>query len=136
MRTVGETRFGVYDRPLIESALARPRHAAVYEEADLLRQASTLLFGLIKNHPWEGGNKRSATLLTDIFLRWNGFRIASSNPAIVDMCLKIESDEWTVAAFHDFMVSFKIPSTAILPTLLDDDGVLYFGRIDRAEERV
>jgi len=57
MRRIGETRFGVFDRNLIESALARPNNAALYENADVIRQASTLVFGLIKSHPWEGGNK-------------------------------------------------------------------------------
>ena len=52
MKTWGETRFGVESRDLIESALARPKHAAVYEKADIVRQAATLCFGLIKNHPW------------------------------------------------------------------------------------
>jgi prophage maintenance system killer protein len=41
LRKLGETRFGVFDRNLIESALARPQHAATYENADLIRQAST-----------------------------------------------------------------------------------------------
>jgi hypothetical protein len=31
MRRLGETHFGVLDRALIESALARPRHAATFE---------------------------------------------------------------------------------------------------------
>ena len=48
MRYFGESQFGVDDRTLIESALARPKHAAVYENADLIRQAATLCFGLIK----------------------------------------------------------------------------------------
>ena len=51
MRRLGETRFGVFDRNLIESALARPNNAANYENADVIRQASTLVFGLIKSHP-------------------------------------------------------------------------------------
>lgn len=72
MRKIGETRFGVFDRNLIESALARPKHAAAYENADIIRQASTLLYGLIKNHPWEGGNKRTATFLMNLFLKRNG----------------------------------------------------------------
>ncbi len=37
MRKIGETRFGVFDRNLIESALARPKHAAIYENADIIR---------------------------------------------------------------------------------------------------
>ncbi|MBX3290369.1 MAG: type II toxin-antitoxin system death-on-curing family toxin [Acidobacteria bacterium] len=96
MRKVGETRFGVFDSDLIESALARPKHAAVYENADLIRQAATLLFGLIKSHPWEGGNKRTATLLTNLFLKRNGTKLTASVPDIIDMCLKVEADEWKV----------------------------------------
>ncbi len=57
IRFYGEERIGVYDRTLIESALARPKHAAFYENADIIRQAATLCYGLIKNHPWNGGNK-------------------------------------------------------------------------------
>jgi hypothetical protein len=71
MRRRGETRFGVFEPALIKSALARPRHAAIYENADLFRQAATLCFGLIKNHPWAGGNKRTATFLNQDTQHWN-----------------------------------------------------------------
>lgn len=63
MRYYGEVRYGVADRTLVESALARPQQAAAYENADLIRQAATWCFGLIKNHPWIGGNKRTATVI-------------------------------------------------------------------------
>ena len=52
MRFAGETRIGVYDRDLLRSALARPKHSSSYENADIVRQAATLYFGFIKNHPW------------------------------------------------------------------------------------
>lgn len=96
MRRVGETRFGVFDKNLVESAISRPRHAAAFQEADLIRQAATLLFGLIKNHPWEGGNKRTATFLTTVFLKRNGMRLVSNTDEIVETCLKIEADDWKV----------------------------------------
>ena len=51
MRRWREVRFGVDRRDLLESALARPQQAARYENADLARQAATLCFGLVKNHP-------------------------------------------------------------------------------------
>lgn len=51
MKLLGETRYGVDHKSLIESALARPQQAAIYENADLIRQSATLYFGLIKNHP-------------------------------------------------------------------------------------
>jgi prophage maintenance system killer protein len=48
MREVGEVRYGIDRKDLLKSALARPQQAAVYEDADLIRQAATLYFGLIK----------------------------------------------------------------------------------------
>jgi death-on-curing protein len=87
MRFFGETNIGVFDRTLAESALARPRHAAEYEGADLIRQAATLCFGLIKNHPWVGGNKRTATAVTIMFLLKNGARLVSSTKDNIEMVL-------------------------------------------------
>ena len=96
MRLLGETQYGVFDRALIESALARPRHAVAYEGADLIRQAATLCYGLIRNHPWVGGNKRTATALIDEFLFRNGVEISASILEILDLVLAVEADRWGV----------------------------------------
>jgi prophage maintenance system killer protein len=48
MRQLDEVRYGVFDRTLIESALARPQQAAAYSNGDLYEQAATLCFGLTK----------------------------------------------------------------------------------------
>ena len=103
MRRVGETRFGVFDRNLIESALSRPQNAAVYENADIIRQAATLVFGLIKNHPWEGGNKRTATFLMSIFLKRNGWKLKTEISEIVKMVLAVESDTWKVDEIESWL---------------------------------
>ncbi len=92
MRQVGETRCGTFERSLIESALARPRQAAVYENADIIRQAATLYFGLIKNHPWVGGNKRTASILVDEFLFRNQVGIRASVKENIQLVLAIESN--------------------------------------------
>jgi death on curing protein len=96
MRLLGETQYGVFDRALIESALARPRHAVAYEGADLIRQAATLCYGLIRNHPWVGGNKRTATALIDEFLFRNGVEISASILEILELVLAVEADRWGV----------------------------------------
>jgi len=44
MRDWGEVRYGVFDRALLESTLARPQQSAVFENADLIQQAATPLF--------------------------------------------------------------------------------------------
>lgn len=96
MRRVGEERFGVFDRSLIDSALSRPKHAAKYENADTIRQAATLFYGLIKSHPWVGGNKRTATLLMVKFLRRNGVTLKAETSELVDLCLSTESGKFEV----------------------------------------
>lgn len=105
MRRVGEDRFGVFDKRLVESAINRPRHAAAFENADVVRQAATLLFGLIKDHPWEGGNKRTATFLTRLFLKRNGYRLVVEIEGVVEACLRIESDEWKVDEIDSWLRS-------------------------------
>ena len=96
MRRLGESHFGVFDRSLLESALARPQHAATFERADIIRQAATLCFGLIKNHPWLGGNKRTATILVDRFLHLNGLELRTTVHETVEMVLAVEADRWDV----------------------------------------
>jgi len=91
-----ETHCGIFSRHLIESALARPQQAATWENADLPRQAATLCFGLIKTHPWIGGNKRTATFLTEKFLNLNGHEIMASASEILELVQAVEADQWDV----------------------------------------
>ncbi len=103
MFELGETRIGIADSTLIESALARPKHAANYENADIIRQAATLCFGLIKNHPWHGGNKRTATALTDSFLYRNGYDLQTNLQEIIELSLNIESDTWKIDEIENWL---------------------------------
>jgi len=62
------------DRPLLESAVNRPCDRWwLGQEDDLLRLATSLLYGLAKNHPFEQGNKRTATVTALMFLEANGY---------------------------------------------------------------
>lgn len=103
MKSWDETRSRVDHRSLIESALARPKHAAIYENADIIRQAATLLFGLIKNHPWRGGNKRTATHLTEAFLEVNDYSLEYEVEEIIEMVLAVESDALKVDEIENWL---------------------------------
>ncbi len=103
MRLSGETHYGVFDRDLVESALARPRQAAAYESADLIRQAATLCYGLIKNHPWVGGNKRTATAITNEFLKLNGRRIVALTGEVIRLVLSVEREEYSVDEIESWL---------------------------------
>lgn len=103
MKMWGETRCGVESRELIESALARPKHSVVYENADMIRQAATLCFGLIKNHPWTGGNERTASFIMEEFLFRNGFELIATSKDLYEMVLAVESDAWEVDEIENWL---------------------------------
>src|SRR5207253_8683170 len=105
MRFLGETHYGVFSRELVASALGRPQHAAAYDKADLIQQAATLLFGLIKNHPWVGGNKRTATALTQLFLKRNGYRIVAARMDVLELVFAVESDRWQTTEIESWLRS-------------------------------
>lgn len=57
----------------LESALARPLHAAVYEpNRHATYLAATLSYGIINGHPFLDGNKRTAFFLANEYLRAQG----------------------------------------------------------------
>jgi death-on-curing protein len=56
----------------LESAIHRPRWAAHYEGADLVRQTVLLAVGISQAQAFEEGNKRAAFAAADAFLRLNG----------------------------------------------------------------
>jgi death on curing protein len=103
IQLMGEPRRGVFDRSLVESALSRPRQAAAYENADLVRQAATLCYGLIKNHPWLGGNKRTATAIVNEFRKRNDLALAASIAETLELVLAVEADRWDVDEIEDWL---------------------------------
>jgi death on curing protein len=109
MRFTGDTIYGVFDRSLVESALARSQQVAAYEKADIIRQAATLCYGLIKNHPWIGGNKRTATAIVREFLKRNRIKLVSPTSDIVEMVLAVESDRWEVDEIETWLRQHAIP---------------------------
>jgi death on curing protein len=92
-----ETYYGVLNEGLLRSALARPQNAAQYEQADGLRQAAYLFHGLLMNHGFSQGNKRTAYLALEWFMMANGLGVLdASDEDIVSMCYTAENEKWTV----------------------------------------
>lgn len=85
----------------LESALERPRNAAAYEEADLVEQAGTLLWGLVRNHPFVDGNKRTALVVTRVFLRLNGHDLDMSDDEKFDLVIGIANGGMSVEQAAD-----------------------------------
>jgi death-on-curing protein len=77
------------DWNLLESALHRPRTAAYYEAATLARQAATLLWGIVENHPFHDGNKRTGWVAMRTFLLANGWTIAATEDEKFDLVIGV-----------------------------------------------
>ncbi|EFL51140.1 death-on-curing family protein [Solidesulfovibrio fructosivorans JJ]] len=71
---------GVRDLGLLESALARPEQLVVHENPDLFDLAATYAHGIVRNHPFVDGNKRTAYVVCMLFLRLHGGRIEIPGP--------------------------------------------------------
>ena len=71
---------GVRDFGALESALARPRNRLAYgkKKPSLARLAAAYAFGIMKNHPFVDGNKRTALVIAFAFLDVNGIEINAS----------------------------------------------------------
>ena len=67
---------GVRDPGGLDSALARPRNRWEYGEDDLAALAAAYAFGIVRNHPFVDGNKRSGWVVSGLFLDLNGFELA------------------------------------------------------------
>lgn len=96
IRYLGEERYGIFNRSLVESTLVRPQQAAALENANLVRQAATLLYGLVKNHPWVGGSKRTAMVVVEYFLFRNGMELVAATEDLIELTLSVESNKWKV----------------------------------------
>jgi death-on-curing protein len=64
---------GLRDQGLLESALDRPRNLLAHEpRSSIFQIAATMCIGIVKDHPFSDGNKRTALLTTRAFLYLNG----------------------------------------------------------------
>jgi death-on-curing protein len=64
---------GVRDAGLLDSALAKPKQRHAYQQdSSIFELAAAYSLGIIKNHPFVDGNKRTAFTLAAIFLELNG----------------------------------------------------------------
>src|SRR5450759_2956161 len=93
----------VRDLNLLESALARPQNEAAYESAGLSRQAGTLLWGIAKNHPFRDGNKRTAFVVMQAFLRANGLTTVASEDDTYDLVIAVAQGDLEVDAVEQWI---------------------------------
>lgn len=75
---------GLRDEALLLSSLARPRNRAAYDkDATLFDLAAEYGAGIVGNHPFVDGNKRTGLLAAVVFLSLNGYNLKADEADIV-----------------------------------------------------
>ena len=97
---------GVRDAALLESALARPRHQFAYRRSPkLIGMAAAYTAGIIRNHPFVDGNKRTGFLVGVLFLELNGYRFIASEEEATQAVLDLASGKIAEAAFARWLAA-------------------------------
>ena len=85
-------KAGLRDEGLLDSALVRPRQIFSYDDPDLFDLAAAYVNGIVRNHPFIDGNKRTAFMTGYDFLFQNGKTLnapeAEAAQAILDLATK------------------------------------------------
>jgi death-on-curing protein len=80
---------GVRDEELLESALNRPRHLFTSGTPSLEELAAAYAAGIVKNHPFIDGNKRSGFMAAALFLEINGLSFRAPEIEVVERTLAL-----------------------------------------------
>jgi death-on-curing protein len=99
----------ILKRNELESACARPRNMYHYrEQENVVALAVALLAGIVQNHPFEQGNKRTALVGARNFLQSNGYDIGVSDerlgPLIMDFVNGHLEEDDLVDALEDHLI--------------------------------
>lgn len=87
---------GIRDQGLFESALARPQNVYAYEpDADVARLAAAYAFGISSNHCFIDGNKRTALMVSFLFVEKNGYQMTASETDAYQTFMKLAAGEMT-----------------------------------------
>ena len=86
---------GLRDEGMLESAMNAPFQSFAGEEVylSLQQKAARLCFGLVKNHPFIDGNKRTGTHAMLVFLALNGIELDYTQEELSGVILSLAAGE-------------------------------------------
>jgi death on curing protein len=95
---------GFRDEGAFEASLARPLHLHTYEpESDLPRLAAAYGFGIVKNHPFNDGNKRTGFLAIGLFLGINGQELTADPIEAIAVIMRLAEGKLTETSLAEWI---------------------------------
>ncbi|MFW5681419.1 MAG: type II toxin-antitoxin system death-on-curing family toxin [Phycisphaeraceae bacterium] len=95
---------GLRDPGMLSSAMAMPKTAfgGQFMHESIPAMAAAYAFHLVLNHPFHDGNKRVGFLVSDVFLRANGYQLDVVDDELIDLFLRLAAGEIT----KDYLISW------------------------------
>ena len=90
---------GIRDEGLLDSALGKPMNLFAYGEPAIYDLAASFVYGLVKNHPFLDGNKRTGFVTGVLFLALNGYRLTAGEADAAIRTLALAAGEMTEKAY-------------------------------------
>ena len=90
---------GIRDEGLLESALSRPQQFFHYGEPTVFECAACYAHGIVKNHPFVDGNKRTGFMAAYTFLGINGQWLQATETEAVLQTLGLAAGEISESEF-------------------------------------
>lgn len=95
---------GLRSPELLQSALARPRHHHAYASSpDIVEMATLYTAGIVRNHPFIDGNKRTGFVVGVLFLELNGFHFKASEEDATQAIMGLAGSTLDEAAYTAFL---------------------------------
>jgi death-on-curing protein len=90
---------GLRDEGLLESALSKPQNLLGFGSPTPAELAASCAFGIIMNHPFIDGNKRTGFLVAATFLELNGLEFIAPEESVVIKTLALAAGELKEAGY-------------------------------------
>ena len=95
---------GLRDEALLQSALARPRQLYAYTDTpDIIDMAAAYTGGIVRNHAFVDGNKRTGFMVGILFLELNGYRFNATEEAATQAVLELAAGTLDEAGYTAFL---------------------------------
>jgi len=94
---------GLRDEALLQSVLGRPLNHFAYESTDIVELAAKYTAGIVQNHPFVDGNKRTGFVVGVLFLELNGYRFTASEEAAAQAVLELAAGTLGENGFCEFL---------------------------------
>jgi death on curing protein len=94
---------GLRDEALHQSALGRPLNQFGYDSSDVVELAAEDTAGIVRNHPFIDGNKRTGFVVGVLFLELNGYRFTASEEAAAQAVLELAAGTMDEKGFCEFL---------------------------------